>query len=78
MPAVPPLEGLRGDPPPAGSTLERRLLEIHGALKRIILRSKPSVLAVERVFHGKNFQSILKVGEARGVVLLAAAERGSP
>ena len=34
------------------------------------------VLAIEQVFHGKNFQSILKVGEARGVAVLAAQLAG--
>lgn len=48
-----------------------RLAQLFRALEELITAHHPSVLAIERVFHGKNFQSILKVGEARGVVALA-------
>lgn len=56
--------------------LHRRLLEIHDGLEALILEHRPEVLAVETVFHGKSFQSVLKVGEARGVVLLMGARHG--
>ncbi len=62
---------------PADSLAER-LAEIHRAVADIIARHRPSVLAVEEVFHGKNFRSAMKVGEARGVVLAAGALAGLP
>ncbi len=62
----------------ASETIPKRLAEIYRALVEVIARHKPTVVAVEKVFHGKNFQSAMKVGEARGVVLLAGARAGIP
>ena len=39
---------------------------------------QPAVIAVERLFFSRNAQTALGVGQARGVVLLAAAQRGVP
>ncbi|MBP1679065.1 MAG: crossover junction endodeoxyribonuclease RuvC, partial [Bacteroidetes bacterium] len=39
---------------------------------------RPASCAVESAFYGKNAQSALKLGHARGVALLAAAERSIP
>lgn len=41
-------------------------------------REKPELAAVERVFSGVNAQSLISLGEARGVLLVALAERGVP
>ena len=51
-----------------------RLLEIHTQITDVLRRVKPDVVCVEEVFYGKSFQSALRIGEARGVCLLAAAE----
>ena len=59
-----------------GRELPDRLLELHDGLAAVIARHSPSILAVETVFHGKSFDSVLKVGEARGVVLLVGAANG--
>ena len=56
--------------------LSVRLEKIYQEVREIIAQHKPGVLAIEDVFHGKNFQSVLKVGEARGVVVLAAQMAG--
>ncbi|MGQ9592550.1 MAG: crossover junction endodeoxyribonuclease RuvC, partial [Planctomycetota bacterium] len=56
--------------------LEVRLEAIFRDVGEIILRREPDVLAIEDVFGGKNFRSALKVGEARGVVVLAAQRSG--
>lgn len=56
--------------------LEVRLEAIFHDLGEIIRRREPDVLAIEDVFGGKNFRSALKVGEARGVVVLAAQRSG--
>lgn len=56
--------------------LAPRLGTIFQGLASLIAEHRPQVLAVEEVFHGKNFQSVLKVGQARGVVILAAQLAG--
>jgi crossover junction endodeoxyribonuclease RuvC len=56
--------------------LAARLAKIYSELRGIIAKHQPHVLSIEGVFHGKNFQSVLKVGEARGVVVLAAQLEG--
>lgn len=58
------------------SPLAARLEALFRELKAIIASHCPTVLAIEQIFHGKNFQSILKVGEARGVAVLAAQLAG--
>lgn len=62
------------------STMElpKRLLEIHNAVLGLIDEHGPMSLGVERLFFNKNVQTAFAVGQARGVVLLAAAERGIP
>jgi crossover junction endodeoxyribonuclease RuvC len=64
----------------AGSTgpIERRLLTIKRELNGVIERYHPAAVAVEQIFMAKNPKSILTLGEARGVVLLAAAEADIP
>jgi crossover junction endodeoxyribonuclease RuvC len=53
-----------------------RLLRIHGELTAVILRTRPDEFAIESAFYGKNAQSALKLGHARGVAMLAAVEQG--
>ncbi|MFZ5706035.1 MAG: crossover junction endodeoxyribonuclease RuvC [Pseudomonadota bacterium] len=53
--------------------LSRRLYLLHGALSEIIRSYRPEGAAVEEVLGNSNAQSTLKLGQARGVVLLAAA-----
>jgi len=53
-----------------------RLLSIHSELNKILLHEKADVLAIEEVFHAANVQSALRLGHARGVALLAAAQHG--
>lgn len=60
----------------AKDTLPARLLELDRALTDLILTHKPDGAAVEEVFVNANPQSTLKLGQARGVVLLAAARTG--
>jgi crossover junction endodeoxyribonuclease RuvC len=58
--------------------LPQRLLEIHSGVIELIETHDPAFLGVERLFFNKNVQTAFAVGQARGVVLLAAAERGVP
>jgi crossover junction endodeoxyribonuclease RuvC len=53
--------------------LPTRIREIYDAVVAIIERHRPLVMSVEDVFHGKNAQSALKLGHARGAILLAGA-----
>jgi crossover junction endodeoxyribonuclease RuvC len=51
-----------------------RLLKIHQDLAALLAHEKVEAVAVEEVFYAANVQSALKLGHARGVALLAAAE----
>jgi len=62
----------------AAMPLAERLASLHDALAEILLRHRPDSAAVEEVFVNANPQSTLKLGQARGVVLLAAARSGIP
>jgi len=54
-------------------TLAERLAELHEGLKKIIQDFKPDESAVEQTFVNKNPTSTLKLGQARGVVILTPA-----
>ena len=58
--------------------LEARLLIIHEALTDLLDTHRPEAVGVERLFFNKNVQTAFAVGQARGVVLLAAAQHGLP
>ena len=58
--------------------LSVRLLDLHGRLLAILAEHLPAAAAVEEVFVNDNPQSTLKLGQARGVVLLAAAGLAIP
>jgi crossover junction endodeoxyribonuclease RuvC len=55
-----------------------RLLAIHGLLDDLLSLHQPAIVAVERLFFSRNAQTAMAVGQARGVVLLAAAQHGKP
>jgi crossover junction endodeoxyribonuclease RuvC len=58
--------------------LPRRLLQIHSLVAELIELHSPDIVAVERLFFSRNVQTAMGVGQARGVILLAAAERDIP
>ena len=58
--------------------LEKRLSEIHSTLSRLIEWHQPVALAIEDLYFGKNVGSAMKVGQASGVSMLAAAQCGVP
>ncbi|MBB6124734.1 crossover junction endodeoxyribonuclease RuvC [Sphingobium subterraneum] len=60
----------------AKAPLPARLLALDAALTDLLLLYKPDAAAVEEVFVNANPQSTLKLGQARGVVLLGAARTG--
>lgn len=53
--------------------LPTRIREIYDAVVALIEKHGPDTMSVENVFHGKNAQSALKLGHARGAILLAGA-----
>jgi len=57
----------------ASEPLAIRIREIYDAVVGLIERHRPGAVSVEDVFYGKNAKSALKLGHARGAILLAAA-----
>ncbi len=55
-----------------------RLQRIYEGLQALIDRHHPDEFAIESAFYGKNAQSALKLGQARGVSILAAVEKQIP
>jgi len=64
--------------PSTTTTFAHRLLALHDALLAVVERERPDEAAVERVFSGVNPQSLITLGEARGVLLLALARASLP
>jgi crossover junction endodeoxyribonuclease RuvC len=60
----------------SGLPLERRLERIHTALSELIGWHEPKELAIEDLYFGKNVRTAMSVGQASGVAMLAAAQRG--
>ena len=57
---------------------ERRLFEIHAAVEALLEEHEPDALALEELYFGQNAGSAFAVGQARGVVMLAAGRREIP
>src|SRR3990167_1047115 len=60
---------------PASHDQGSRLVRIHHGLQDVIAHYEPQGISLEKVFFARNPQSALKLGQARGVALLAAAEK---
>ena len=63
---------------PARATFSDKLSAIHSGLQELLLRHRPDCVAVEDIFHARNVRSALRLGHARGVVLLAASQACIP
>src|SRR5664279_1517587 len=59
-------------------TLSVRLEQVFRELSTELERWKPDAVAIEEVFYSVNAKSALKLGQVRGVALLAAATQGLP
>ena len=57
-------------------TLAERLLELHNQLTSVINKYHPTTSAVEKTFVNKDGAGTLKLGQARGICLLAPAQAG--
>jgi crossover junction endodeoxyribonuclease RuvC len=62
----------------SGLAAEQRLAKIHAAVEALIDEHNPQAVALEDLFFGQNARSAFAVGQARGVVMLAAGQRGLP
>jgi crossover junction endodeoxyribonuclease RuvC len=62
----------------ASAPMPQRLLIIYQAITELIQESSPDAVAVEELFFKRNVTTALTVGQARGVVLLAAAQARLP
>jgi crossover junction endodeoxyribonuclease RuvC len=61
---------------PAGMPQPERLLRLHQGLVELLARHRPDAAAIEELFFGKNVNTAITVGQARGVALLAMAQAG--
>ena len=61
-----------------GVPLERRLAQIHARVAELLDAHEPDAVAIEELYFGANARTAFAVGQARGVVLLAAGQRGVP
>jgi crossover junction endodeoxyribonuclease RuvC len=57
---------------------QQRLLEIYNRVCALLDQYRPQYVAMEKLFFSKNITSAMNVSEARGVILLAAGQRGIP
>jgi len=61
---------------PASATFSERLFEIHRRLVELLAECRADSVAIENIFYAANVRSALKLGHARGVAMLAAAQAG--
>ncbi|MCW3028279.1 MAG: ruvC [Solirubrobacterales bacterium] len=61
---------------PSGRPHEGRLAEIHGSVAALMDKHVPGAVALEELYFGQNARTAFAVGQARGVVMLAAGQRG--
>ena len=62
--------------PGVNDGLASRLLTIFEDVSEIIKIHNPSIFSIEDVFYGKNAKSALRLGQARGAAMVAAASAG--
>ena len=60
----------------AGMAAEQRLVAIHERICALLDEHGPDAVAIEELYFGANARSAFAVGQARGVVMLAAGQRG--
>ena len=61
-----------------GARVSECLCAIHAKVAELIAKWAPDVMSVEKVIYGKNANTMMVLGEARGAVVVAAAEAGLP
>jgi crossover junction endodeoxyribonuclease RuvC len=71
------LDGGVIETPPAAAPASR-LAAIHARIEGLLAEHDPAALALEALYFGQNVRTAFAVGQARGVTLLAAGQRGVP
>lgn len=61
-----------------GDDFPQRLQQIFEDLSEVVKEYQPDEVAIEQVFLGKNASSAFKLGQARGVAIVAAASQSIP
>jgi crossover junction endodeoxyribonuclease RuvC len=61
---------------PAGMPQAERLVQLYDGLQELLQKYRPDDAAIEELFFGKNVNTAITVGQARGVALLALAQAG--
>ncbi len=56
--------------------MHHRLVRLYDGVRDLIARYHPDVVAIEQLLFGRNVTTAIAVGQARGVVMLAAAQAG--
>jgi len=64
--------------PSTNKDLAYRLLTIYNDVCKIIVDFNPQVFAIEDIFYGKNVKSAMRLGQARGAAMVAAASKNIP
>lgn len=64
--------------PPKKESLPNRLKYLNVHMTELLEKFEPKSMAIEDTFHSKNVKSALLLGQAKGVLLLAAASKGIP
>jgi crossover junction endodeoxyribonuclease RuvC len=62
----------------AGIAHERRLADIHARIDALLVEHRPAAVALEELYFGQNVRTAFAVGQARGVIMLAAGQQGVP
>ncbi len=63
---------------PKKGDFEKRIQEVHERVVTLIKKYKPDALALETLYFSKNQKTAIRVAEARGVIMLAAAKARIP
>lgn len=63
---------------PAHTPIDERLEEIFDGLTEIIAETKPSVMAIEKLFFSRNVTTAISVAQARGVAMLTGRKAKLP
>ena len=63
---------------PMNASYADRLLRIHEEIVRVIRQEKPDAVAIEEAFYGKSASAALRMGEGRGMALVAVAQESRP
>ncbi len=61
---------------PSSAPQSKRIWRIHGELERVVKQFQPDIMVVESLFHGHNSQSLIKLSQIRGAVLLIGETYG--